>query len=81
MKPATLLNIVLAIALVIVSVRLAMGGATKSSQGGEDSTDVVYQNIMTRTSVRAYLDKPVEDEKIEKLLRAGMAAPSAVNIS
>lgn len=80
MKPATLLNIVLAIALVIVSVRLAMGGATKSSQSEEDSTDVVYQNIMTRTSVRAYLDKPVEDEKIEKLLRAGMAAPSAVNI-
>ncbi len=80
MKPATLLNIVLAIALVVVCARWAMGGATKSAKSEEDSTDIVYQNIMTRTSVRAYLDKPVEDEKIEKLLRAGMAAPSAVNV-
>ncbi len=80
MKPATLLNIVLAIALVVVCVRWAMSGTTKPAKGNEDSTDIVYQNIMTRTSVRAYLDKPVEDEKIEKLLHAGMAAPSAVNM-
>ena len=81
MKPATLLNIVLAIALVVVSARWAMSaGAAKSVDSEADSTDIVYQNIMTRTSVRAYLDKPVEDEKIEKLLRAGMAAPSAVNV-
>jgi len=39
----------------------------------------VYQNILTRTSIRSYQEKPVEDEKVEKLLRAGMAAPSAVN--
>jgi nitroreductase len=30
----------------------------------------VLENIATRVSVRAYLDKAVEDEKIEKLLRA-----------
>lgn len=35
--------------------------------------------IMTRTSVRSYQDQPVEQKKIEQLLRAGMAAPSAVN--
>ena len=35
--------------------------------------------IMTRVSVRSYLDKPVEAEKIDKLLRAAMAAPSAKN--
>ena len=39
----------------------------------------MLENIATRVSVRAYLDKAVEDVKIEKLLRAGMAAPSAVN--
>lgn len=80
MKPATLLNVVLATALVIVSGRLALGGADRSAKAGNSAADAVYQNIMTRTSVRAYLDKPVEDEKVEKLLRAGMAAPSAVNI-
>jgi nitroreductase len=35
--------------------------------------------IFTRRSVRSYLEKPVEPEKIEKLLRAAMQAPSAGN--
>ena len=35
--------------------------------------------IFTRTSVRNYEEKPVEAEKIEKILRAAMAAPSAMN--
>jgi len=34
---------------------------------------------MTRVSVRKFTDQPVEKEKIETILRAGMAAPSAVN--
>lgn len=41
--------------------------------------DIVLEAIATRTSVRSYTDQPVEPEKIEKLLRAGMAAPSAMN--
>ena len=35
--------------------------------------------IFHRTSIRQYLDKPVENEKIEKMLQAAMAAPSAGN--
>ena len=35
--------------------------------------------IFKRTSIRRYLDKPVEQDKIEKLLRAACAAPSACN--
>lgn len=35
--------------------------------------------IFTRTSTRKYQNKPVEEEKIERLLRAAMAAPSAGN--
>ncbi len=82
MKTSKLLNIILAVALVVVSVRLAMNGgsAPKGSSSEADNTmDVVYNNILTRASVRSYQDKPVEDEKTEKLLRAGMAAPTAVN--
>jgi nitroreductase len=37
------------------------------------------EEIFKRTSVRSYEDIPVEDEKIEKLLRAAMAAPSDGN--
>lgn len=35
--------------------------------------------IFTRRSVRQFSSKPVEDEKIEKILRAAMQAPSACN--
>lgn len=36
-------------------------------------------SIFHRVSIRKFQDKPVEAEKIEKLLRAAMAAPSAGN--
>ncbi|MGA9049351.1 MAG: nitroreductase family protein [Dehalococcoidia bacterium] len=35
--------------------------------------------IMTRRSIRKYTEQPVADEVVERLLRAGMAAPSAAN--
>ncbi|MDR2738692.1 MAG: nitroreductase family protein [Treponema sp.] len=35
--------------------------------------------IFQRRSVRSYLPQPVEDDKIERILRAGMEAPSAHN--
>ena len=39
----------------------------------------LIQTIMTRTSIRAFQDKPVSDETVEVLLKAAMAAPSAKN--
>ena len=45
----------------------------------DNSAEAAIETIMTRTSVRAFTDRPVEDEKIEQMLRAGMAAPTAVN--
>ena len=35
--------------------------------------------IFERVSIRKYEDRPVEQEKIEKILRAAMAVPSAGN--
>lgn len=35
--------------------------------------------IFRRRSIRRFLDKPVETEKIERILHAGMQAPSAHN--
>ena len=34
---------------------------------------------MTRTSVRQFTEQPVEQAKVEAMLRAGMAAPTAMN--
>jgi nitroreductase len=39
----------------------------------------VYDAIATRKSVRAYLDKPVEEEKLNAVLEAARLAPSASN--
>ncbi len=46
---------------------------------GADTTQAVLDNIATRTSIRAYTDEPVSDADVETLLRAAMAAPSAMN--
>ncbi len=37
------------------------------------------ENMLTRRSVRNYAHQPVEQEKVEQLLRAAMQAPSAGN--
>ena len=40
----------------------------------------IIDTIFARRSIRKYQDKPVEREKLERLLKAAMAAPSAMNI-
>lgn len=37
------------------------------------------EEIMNRRSIRRYLDRPVEADKLERILRAGMQAPSGKN--
>jgi len=41
--------------------------------------DEVMDNILSRRSVRMYQDRPVPKEIIEKLIRAGVAAPTGGN--
>lgn len=50
-----------------------------NSAPATDPAQAVLDNIATRTSIRAYTDEPVSDADIETLLRAAMAAPSAMN--
>ena len=77
MKISMIINAVLAIALVFLSYKLAVTGNDKRKE--QDSSEVVLNTILKRTSIRSYENKTVEKEKIEKLLRAGMAAPTAMN--
>ena len=74
---AVILNIVLAIAIVVIGVRLVSGVAHAKKSVTEETA--VLNNIATRTSIRDYEARPVEKEKIEKMLRAAMAAPTAMN--
>lgn len=78
MKTSQILNLLLAAALVILSVKLVTDGKGEAGRRVEAGADAV-ENIMTRTSVRDYEAREVEDEKVEAILKAAMAAPSAVN--
>lgn len=80
---SVVLNIVFAIVVVVLSVRLASDKATvdksADAQQSVNAEQAVLDNIATRTSIRDYEARPVEKEKIEKMLRAAMAAPTAMN--
>ena len=55
---------------------ISFAACSSASQGEVPSTsNAALDNIFARKSVRAYLDKEVEKEKIDWMLRAGMAAP------
>lgn len=80
---SVVLNIVLAIVVVVLSARLASDKVTvdksADAQQSVNAEQAVLDNIATRTSIRDYEARPVEKEKIEKMLRAAMAAPTAMN--
>ena len=64
----------------ILCLMAMMGVMTVSAQQKvESDAQAAINNIMTRTSIRQYTDEPVSKADIETMLRAGMAAPTAVN--
>ena len=54
-----------------------MGVLTLSAQSVDNNE--VIRNIMARRSIRKYLDKPVEHEKLEAVVTCGINAPSGMN--
>ena len=57
---------------------------TQNDENKQDATadngNAVIENIMTRTSIRQYKEQPIEQEKIDIMLKAAMAAPTAMNL-
>ena len=76
MKSSAIIIVVLAVALLFAVIKILT--TSKQAPAGSNA-DAVISNIMTRTSIRSFTDEPLTDSQIETLLRAGMAAPSAVN--
>jgi nitroreductase/flavin reductase (DIM6/NTAB) family NADH-FMN oxidoreductase RutF len=70
---------VVALLLAFVFAGIQQATAQNKRQNAIGMEEIVLDNILARTSIRSYQDRPVEQDKIEKLLRAGMAAPSAVD--
>ena len=55
----------------------SLPGKMAEAVKGDAQAEAVLRNIMSRTSVRKFKQQPVEDAKIEALLRAGMASPTS----
>ena len=50
-----------------------------SCTSNTNTADAVFENIFNRKSVRSFTSEPVSQEHIEAMLKAAMAAPTAVN--
>lgn len=80
MNANTLVKLLPAIALSMILLTMGSCKDMKAeSKENKEDTNAAIENIMSRKSVRAYMAKPVEKEKIDQLLKAAMAAPTAVN--
>ena len=74
-------NLALVIVVTALSIQPKLNQLNKMEEPSmkQDNKLSVLDNIHARTSIRSYQPKEVEDEKIEQLLRAAMAAPTATN--
>lgn len=61
------------IALLLLSVACNSNTETKEDKASNPTLETIFN----RKSVRKYTEQPVEKEKLEMLVRAGMAAPSS----
>lgn len=79
MKNSVFIIILLALGLVFVSYKWATSADSSEPETKAVINNAAIENIMTRTSVRAYTDRKISNEQIDTLLRAAMAAPTAGN--
>ena len=86
MKPVYFIIALLAIALTFVTYKWIACSSDDASQAASDGqtetapASGLVNTIMTRTSVRAYSDREISAECVDTLLRAAMAAPTAMNL-
>lgn len=74
----TLKSVSLLLVIIISFSFMACNSTDKVSDSANENPALA--NIFARKSVRKYLNKGVEDEKIIALLKAGMAAPSGKDV-
>lgn len=81
MKASNWLNVLLGAGVVTLAVLLALNHNDMKDTIDSNTVrnDAALDCIMTRTSVREYTDKQVPDSVVETLLKAAMAAPTAMN--
>ncbi len=70
-------TLIKAAAALVFAVTISMSCQNRPTSA--DSASAVLENIATRTSIRQFTDTPLTESEIETLLKAGMAAPTAIN--
>ena len=65
--------------ILILAALLASMGLTGCKAQETATTPSALDIIMTRTSIRSFTGDPVSKEQLETILKAGMAAPTAMN--
>ncbi len=65
--------------LILFTILLTPLSCCKQEAQSVDKSAVVLDNIAQRKSVRSFTDEVVTKDQLEKIVRAGMAAPSAIN--
>ena len=63
------------LSIVLLAIASIMLTSCKSQECAPSALDI----IMSRTSIRSFTGDPVSKEQLETILKAGMAAPSAMN--
>ena len=58
---------------------MTLASCCSAPDTAQSAREAVLENIANRKSVRSFTDEPVSDADIEVLLRAAMAAPTAMN--
>ena len=78
MKKWNTFYLLLVVVLAIVILKTSCLGDPKQDETTLKSK-AVLENIAARKSVRKYLNKSVEEDKIDAMVKAGMAAPSGMD--
>ncbi len=67
------------VALTMTATSCSCSGDHNYAPADTTKTPIALENIMTRTSIRQYSGKQIPADTVEILLKAAMAAPTAVN--
>ncbi|MBD5356003.1 MAG: nitroreductase family protein [Bacteroides sp.] len=76
-------NVFTLLGIVAISLTTSCSQSVKNSSGNDSSTsnatETVINNIMTRTSVRQFTSQAISKDTLDIIVKAGMAAPTAMN--
>lgn len=81
MKKITKRFAFLAFAMMALASSCSQSGqpASGDNSSSSDATKIVLDNIMTRTSIRQFTTQPIAKDTLDMIVKAGMAAPTAMN--